>query len=146
MLQAAPTVTKSINQTASFTNYYPIFLNIEVKYNYINKDLAIQLAAQIVMEFQKQQLEGWPLFIPVFAVKIQTNTQLLHIVTAKEILKKPDKFNMFFLGPLRLRNTYSINNTKRLFNNLYNITLWGQNKYKLWFKKEILLQYNEYIG
>jgi hypothetical protein len=44
-------------------------------------------------------------------------------MTAEEILKKPDKFNMFFLEPLRLGDTYSIDDTKRLFNNLYNITL-----------------------
>ncbi|XTI91504.1 hypothetical protein V2W45_1417070, partial [Cenococcum geophilum] len=60
-----------------------------------------------------------------FTVEIQTDAWLLHIVTAKEILKKLDKFNIFFLGPLRLGDTYSIDNIKRLFNNLYNITLWG---------------------
>jgi len=52
-------------------------------------------------------------------------------VIAKEIPKKPDEFNIFFLGLLRLGDTYSIDNIKRLFNNLYNITLWGQNEYRL---------------
>ncbi|XTI87945.1 hypothetical protein V2W45_1520405 [Cenococcum geophilum] len=95
----------SINQTASFTNYYPIFLNIEVKRNYI------------AAEFRKRQLKGWSLSIPIFA--------LLYIVTAEEILKKLDEFNMFFLGLLRLGDTYSIDDIKRLFDNLYDITLWG---------------------
>ncbi|OCK98444.1 uncharacterized protein K441DRAFT_322362 [Cenococcum geophilum 1.58] len=84
--------------------------------------------------------------MPVFAVEIQTDAWLLHVVTAEEILKKPDEFNMFFLGPLRLGDTYSIDDIKRLFNNLCDITLWGQNEYRLWFEKEILSQYDECVG
>jgi hypothetical protein len=61
--------------------------------------------------------------MPIFVVEIQTNAWLLHVVTAKETLKKPNEFNMFFLGPLRLGDTYSIDDIKRLFDNLYNITL-----------------------
>jgi len=63
--------------------------------------------------------------MPIFIVEIQTNAWLLYIITAKEILKKPDEFNMFFLGPLRLGDTYSIDNIKRIFNNLCDIALWG---------------------
>ena len=120
-----------------------MFLNIEVKRNHVNKDPAIQLAAWIAAEFRKRQLEGWPLSMPVFAVEIQTDAWLLHVVTAEETPKKPDEFNMFFLGPLRLGDTYSIDDTKRLFDNLCDIALWGQNEYRLWFEKEILSQYDE---
>lgn len=67
-------------------------------------------------------------------------------MTAEETLKKPDEFNMFFLGPLRLGDTYSIDDIKRLFDNLCDIALWGQNEYRLWFKKEILSQYDECAG
>jgi len=84
--------------------------------------------------------------MPVFAVEIQTDAWLLYVVTAKETPKKLDEFNMFFLGLLRLGDTYSIDNTKRLFDNLYNIALWGQNEYRLWFKKEILSQYDKCAG
>lgn len=37
-----------------------------------------------------------------------------HIVTAKEVLKRPGEFNRFFLGPPLLGNTYSIDDTKSL--------------------------------
>lgn len=58
ILQAAPTVTKSINETASFSNYYPMSTSIDVKRNNVNKDPATQLATRVAAEFRKRRLEG----------------------------------------------------------------------------------------
>ncbi|RMZ66525.1 hypothetical protein GMOD_00001867 [Pyrenophora seminiperda CCB06] len=137
-LQGAPNFIKSINQTASFVNWHPMFLNVEVKRNYVNRDPAIQLAAWIAAEFRKRKLEKWSLAMPVFAVEIQTDAWLLHLVTAEEVPENPDEFTMFFLGPLHLGNTYTMEDTKRLFHNLCDVARWGHEEYRLWVEEEII--------
>lgn len=39
------TITKSVNQTSTFYNFIPMFVNIEVKRRHMGKDPAIQLGA-----------------------------------------------------------------------------------------------------
>lgn len=74
----------------------------------------------------------------VFAVEIQTDAWLLQNVTAEEVPKKPDEFNMFFRSLLKLGDTYSGDDTKRLFDKRCEIALWSQTDYRSWFKEEIL--------
>jgi len=51
-------------------------------------------------------------------------------VTAKEVPERPDEFNMFSQGPPRLGDTYSIDDTEWLFENLCDVALWGQTEYR----------------
>lgn len=92
---------------------------------------------------------------PVFAVEIEADAWLLYVVAAQ--LKPPksrnpskaanedddagagDKdFEMFFFGPMRLGDTYSIDDTKRLVENLCDICLWGQTEFKRWWEETVL--------
>ncbi|OAL57297.1 hypothetical protein IQ07DRAFT_607424 [Pyrenochaeta sp. DS3sAY3a] len=113
------TTAPSINQTASFANKTPIFLNI--------KDLGFL----------------------VFAVKINSNNWLLRVTATRVMLhtsaaaKCPrneeenaqeieteegliplleDKYKLFFFRPLALGNTLTLKGLKRLLTNLINIT------------------------
>jgi len=53
------TVIKSVNQTSTFCNFIPMFVNVEVKKRHVGKDPAIQLGAWIAAEFRKRLIEGW---------------------------------------------------------------------------------------
>lgn len=56
--------------------------------------------------------------MPVFAVEIQTDAWLPYAVTAEEVTKRSDEFNMLFLSPLKLGDAYSIDDTKILGDSL----------------------------
>ncbi|KAH0552947.1 hypothetical protein GP486_006857 [Trichoglossum hirsutum] len=164
------TAIKSVNQTSTFCNFIPVFINVEIKKKHVGKDPAIQLGAWIAAEFRKRLIEGWTgieaddtrgrgslsLGSPVFAIEIEADTWLLYVVTAQlKPLKscKPSKnvtkenyeidttdqdFEMFFFGPMRLGDTYSMDDTKRLVENLCDISLWGQTEFKKWWEETIL--------
>jgi len=48
----------SINQTSSWVNYVPMFVNIEGKRKNVPEDPMIQLGAWVAAEFKKRKLEG----------------------------------------------------------------------------------------
>ena len=72
----------SINQTASFVNFVPIFGNVEVKRPDTDEDPLIQLGAWIAADFTKRQREGHDLDMPVLAIEIEGNVWNLHMVSA----------------------------------------------------------------
>jgi len=45
---------------------------------------------------------------------------------------------MFFFGPMRLGDIYSMDDTKWLVENLCDIPLWGQTEFKKWWEETIL--------
>ena len=64
---------------------------------------------------------------------------------SKSVAKQDDEVNateqdnkMCFFGPISLGSTYSMHDTKRLVENLCDITQWGQTEFKEWWKKTIL--------
>jgi hypothetical protein len=165
------TVTKSVNQTSTFCNFIPMFVNVDVKKKHVGKDPTIQLGAWIAAEFRKRLIEGWTgmgvedtqsrgnnlsLGSPVFAIEIEADAWLLYVVTAqlkplksrkpsKSVTKENDKvdatdqdFEMFFFGPMRLGDTYSMDDTKWLVENLCDISLWGQTEFKKWWEETVL--------
>lgn len=93
---------------------------------------------------------------PVFAIEIESDAWLLYAVIAqlkppksyklsKHLEKEDDEvdaseqdFDMFFFGPMRLGDTYSMDDTKRLVENLCDITLWGQTEFRKWWEETIL--------
>lgn len=137
------TGTKSINQTSTFANLTPLFLNIEVKKRHVDRDPAIQLAAWVAAEFTKRRLEGYPLDMPVLAVEIEADGWLLHVVCAQENPRRPADFDLVFLGPLRIGETYSLPDTYRLLENLCDMAIWGQSVYREWFEANVLARYGE---
>ena len=156
------TVTKSVNQTSTFCNFIPMFVNVEVKKSHVATDPAIQLGAWIAAEFRKRLIEGWTqknslsLGSPVFAIEIVADSWLLYVVIAqleppksrklsKKITKEDDgvnateqAFEMFFFGPVKLGDTYSMDDLKRLVENLCDISLWGQTEFKEWWEKTVV--------
>jgi hypothetical protein len=158
--------TKSINQTSTFCNFTPIFLNVEVKRRHVGKDPAIRLGAWIASEFRKRIIEGrthtkaedaqesLSLGSPVFAIEIEADAWLLYVVAAQlkppktysvsEAASKRDEngpeqaFEMLFFGPMRLGDTCSMEDTKRLVENLYDIYLWGQTEFGSWWEQTVL--------
>lgn len=156
------TTIKSINQTSTFCNFIPMFVNIEVKRRHVVKDPAIQLGSWIAAEFRKRLIEGWTdikkngsLGSPVFAIEIEADAWILYIVGAQlthpkvrkpsnlgkqkvEVKATEQDFKMCFFGPIRLGSTYCLDDTKRLVENLCDICQWGQTEYKKWWEETIL--------
>jgi hypothetical protein len=150
----------SINQTASFANETPIFLNIEVKRRHVARDPTVQLAAWIAAEYTKRRYEEWDLGFPVFAVEIDGDNWILRVAaarvvpragTAAESLRNgegdtqqmeaeegpmplpEDECELFFFGPLDLGNTLTLESSKRSLANLIDITKWGQSEFRPWW-------------
>lgn len=122
------------------------------------------MGSWIAVEFRKRLIEGWTdiqgnslsLGSPVFAIEIKAEAWLLYVVTAwpkppkprklsKSVAKQDDEVNateqdnkMCFFGPISLGSTYSMHDTKRLVENLCDITQWGQTEFKEWWEKTIL--------
>ena len=67
---ANETSVPSINQTDRFTNFIPMFLNIEVKRRVTDIDPQIQLAVWATAEFKKRALENYGRNMPVVAIAI----------------------------------------------------------------------------
>ena len=135
---------KSINQTATFMNHTPMFLNVEVKRYASARNPRVQLAAWIAAEFNKRQMEGWPLDMPVLAVEIEQDSWLLHVVAAEVRKRSPGGFILHFFGPVRMGDTFSESNARKLFSNLCDIALWGQVYFRQWVEKEILTRYTDH--
>ncbi|KAF1973459.1 hypothetical protein BU23DRAFT_589476 [Bimuria novae-zelandiae CBS 107.79] len=154
------TAVPSINQTASFANETPIFLNIEVKRRHVARDPTVQLAAWIAAEFTKRRYEGWDLGFPVFAVEIDGDNWLLRVAAARVVPRTSaaaesprnregdapeteteegpttlpeDEYELFFFGPLALGDTLTLEGAKRLLANLIDITKWGQSEFRTWW-------------
>lgn len=131
-------VQKSINQTASFMNHTPMFLNVEVNRYASARNPRVQLAACIAAEFNKRVSESWSLNMPVLAAEIEQDSWLLHIVAVEVRKKCPAGFILHFFGPIRMGDTFNESNTRNLFSNLCSIALWGQEHFRPWVEKEIL--------
>ncbi|KAH8731699.1 hypothetical protein GQ44DRAFT_697900 [Phaeosphaeriaceae sp. PMI808] len=158
------TTAPSINQTASFANETPIFLNIEVKRRHVARDPTVQLAAWIAAEFTKRRYEEWDLGFPVFAVEIDGDNWLLRVAAARVVPRTSaaaesprneeedaqetgteegptplpeDEYELFFFGPLALGNTLTLEGSKRLLANLIDITRWGQSEFRTWWEANV---------
>ena len=132
---------KSINQTGSFCNFIPIFLNIEVKKWYVNKDPALQLGPWVAAEYNKRAIEGYPLNMPAFAIEVDGDLWYLHTAIARTNPKRPDKPDIFFFGHLRIGDTNYEDDTRRLVETLCDIAYWGQTEYRGWFEENIVAKH-----
>lgn len=133
----------SINQTAStFTCFKPMFINIEVKGPFDERDPLIQLGAWCSAEFEKRHEEKFPLDMPVVAISVVQDTWDLYIVYATPLAKgklvQNRNYIVNFLGPTRIGDTISLEGIFRLLHVLVILTQWGLNVYKPWFEKHIL--------
>ena len=131
----------SINQTSSFVNFTPLFLNIEVKRKNSDKDPLIQLAAWVSAEFEKRRIEHYSLDMPVLAIEIEGDQWELYMVYADESVVDGEGYGLRFVGPKSLGNTSSLQDCFRLLDGLCRCADWGVGKYQSWFRKEILNKY-----
>ncbi|CAI6226015.1 unnamed protein product [Periconia digitata] len=165
--------TPSINQTASFANETPIFLNIEVKRRHVARDPTVQLAAWIAAEYTKRRYEEWDLGFPVLAIEIDGDNWVMRVAAARvvphttdatqsplarEMEAQPaevdeglisfpeDEYELFFFGPLDLGNTLTLQSSKRLLANLIDITGWGQSQFRAWWELNVQRVLEKRIG
>ena len=133
--------TDSINQTSSFVNFTPMFLNIEVKRKDTNIDPLIQLAAWISAEFEKRRIEHYSLDMPVLAIEIKGDSWELYMVYADERVVDGEGYLLKFVGPVSLGDTSSLEGCFKLLDGLCRCADWGVGKYQSWFRAEILDKY-----
>ena len=130
----------SINQTASFVNFIPMFLNVEVKRPNTNRDPLIQLGTWIAAEFTKRKNEGYSLDMPVFAIEIEGDIWNLHMVYAPEDGGNGG-FKCKFVGPIEMGTTKSLLGIYQILDRLCRCADWGIDDYQAWFNKQILSKY-----
>lgn len=139
-------VSDSINQTSSFVNLTPMFLNIKVVRRNSGKDPLIQLAVWISAEFEKRRIENYSLDMPVLAIAIQEDKWRLYMVYAHENVVDKKGYRLRFVGPKSLGNTSSLQDCFQLLDGLCRCTDWGVGKYQSWIKKEVLDKYRPANG
>ena len=130
----------SINQSACFVNFTPIFAYFAVKRPATNRDPLIQLGIWIAAEFAKRKREGYSLDMPVLAIEIDGDAWKLHLVFALEDIKK-NTFKCNFAGPISIGSTESLLGIYQILDKLYLCAEWGVGKYQVWFNEQILSKY-----
>ena len=139
----------SINQTKSFVNFTPMFLNIEVKRKNEAVDPLIQLAAWISAEFEKRKIEHYSSNMPTLAIEIHADEWFLHIVYAAPTETDGDGngdadahgYRLNFVGPILLGDTISLAGCLKLLDGLCRCAEWGVGSYQSWFRQEVLAKY-----
>lgn len=124
----------SINQTSSWANYVPTFLNIEVKKKNVSDDPMIQLGAWVAAEFRKRELEGYDISMPVFAIDIEEDTWNLYIGYAPG----PSPNHLVFMGPESMGDTKSHQGAFKILHVLNGLVEWGNTEYRARFEREVL--------
>lgn len=124
----------SINQTSSWANYVPIFLNIEVKRKHVPVDPMIQLGAWVAAEFKKRELEGYDVHMPVFAIELEEDTWNLYIVY---VTRFPPN-HLVFMGPESMGDTKSHQGVFKILHVLNGLAEWAKTEYRAWFEREVL--------
>jgi hypothetical protein len=124
---------RSINQTTSWVNFVPMFVNIEVKKKY-SMDPMVQLAAWVAAEFEKRQRERYSLDMPVFAIAIEEDTWNLWI--AYWVGSAPE--TLIFMGPEYMGDTKNHSGIFKILKVLQGLAEWGTTTYRAWFEGEVL--------
>lgn len=138
----------SINQTQSFVNLVPLFLNIEVKRRHQDVDPLIQLGAWISAEFEKRRVEQYPLDMPTLALEVDGDSWELHIVNAVQF-KVPslvnksqiDDYKLQFLGSIDVGTTKDLAGAFKILDTLRRCIEWGNGPFRDWVGQNIISQY-----
>ena len=124
----------SINQTSSWVNCVPMFINIEVKKKNASDDPMIQIGAWVAAEFRKRELEGYGISMPFFAIEIEEDMWNLYIGYATG--STPN--HLVFMGPESMGDTKSHQGTFKILHVLNGLAEWGNSEYRAWFETEVL--------
>jgi hypothetical protein len=131
----------SINQTSTFVNMVPMFLNIEVKRSHSNHDPLIQLAIWVAAEFVKRTIENYSLDMPVLAIAVVEDRWDLYMVYADVKSVGQNRYGCNFVGPFEMGSTMSVEGVFKILGILCSLASWGLADYRLWFEREILGKY-----
>lgn len=80
----------------------------------------------------------------MLAIGIKQDSWLLYVVTAEVCKRSPGGFILHFFGPIRMGDTFSKSNARKLFSNLCDIALWGQAYFQQWVEEKILTRYTDH--
>ena len=130
----------SINQTASFANFVPMFANVEVTTPNTDRDPLIQLGTWIAAEFKKRKNEGYSLDAPVLAIVIEGDAWDLYMVSALEDADS-STFECRFHGPIEMGSTRSLLGVYQILDKLCRCADWGIGEYQTWFNEQVLAKY-----
>ena len=132
----------SINQTASFVSFVPMFTNVEIKRPNTDRDPLIELGIWIAAEFKKRNKEGYSLDMPVLAIAIQDDTWDLYMVFAPEDIDS-STFECTFVGPIEMGTTLSLLGVYQILDKLCRCADWGTGEYQTWFNEQVLAKYQK---
>lgn len=132
----------SINQTASFVNFVPMFANFEVKRPNTDRDPLIQLGTWIAAEFMKRKREGYSLDMPVLAIEIEGDSWNLHMAFAPEDAESGN-YECKFVGPIEMGSTKSLLGVYQILDRLCRCADWGIGEYQTWFNEQVLAKYGK---
>ena len=133
---------QSINQTASFVNFVPMFASFEVKRPNTDRDPLIQLGTWIAAEFTKRKREGYSLDMPVLAPEIEGDAWNLHMAYAPEDAES-GTYECKFVGPIEMGSTKSLLGVYQILDRLCRCADWGIGEYQTWFNEQILAKYGK---
>lgn len=136
----------SINQTYGCTAFNPMFANFEVKVGEI--DPLIQLGTWTAAEYEKRQLEGYPLHIPIPVIAIYGDQWKFWIaysikVPAKQRQQGGKPYRVQFAGPKDMGNTWSIEGVFRILHVLKALVRWGVDVYEPEYFMKVLGKYGK---
>ncbi|KAL8938592.1 MAG: hypothetical protein Q9211_003134 [Gyalolechia sp. 1 TL-2023] len=135
----------SINQTYACAFKF-MFVNFEVKVD--DRDPLIQLGIWIASELEKRFREGYPMDVPIPAVAIYGDDWHLWIayatkVPAKQRRKDGKAYQVQFLGPIIMGNTYGHAAVYKIFHVLKAVIQWGLEVYQRDYVEKVVARYKK---
>ncbi|KAL8707344.1 MAG: hypothetical protein Q9220_007619 [cf. Caloplaca sp. 1 TL-2023] len=122
---------RSFNQSQSFINETPIFLDIEVKKDQPARDPELNLAVWASAAFKKKQFHGWSTEMPMPAIVIEGRRWDYYLFFVKG-------HRLIMMGPMSMGNTSDYLGVWQLIYRLYLLINWGMTDFREKFEADIL--------
>ncbi|KAI4121631.1 MAG: hypothetical protein LQ338_006257 [Usnochroma carphineum] len=120
-----------------------MFANFEVKTD--DRDPLIQLGTWIAAEYEKRNIEGYPMDIPVPAIAIYGHYWMLWIAFSMEIKKKEKgkPYRVQFCGPVEMGDTLNLEGVFKILHVLKAVVQWGVHVYEPEYFQKVVAKYRK---
>ncbi|KAL8938557.1 MAG: hypothetical protein Q9216_003825 [Gyalolechia sp. 2 TL-2023] len=130
---------RSLNQSLSFIDMSPLFVDIEIKKTNPGRNPEVQLAIWKCAALKKLREMGWDTSMPMPGIVIEGHTWLYYVFV--EIEK-----DLIMIGPFTMGSTSDLVGIWTLVYRLNLLMEWGTTTYKRWFDDNIVAWARERIS
>ncbi|KAL8735803.1 MAG: hypothetical protein Q9166_000667 [cf. Caloplaca sp. 2 TL-2023] len=128
---ALPEGLRSLNQSKSSIKFYPIFLDIELKRTFSDRDPKVQLAIWACGALLKKRWHGWSTKLPMPGITVTGPNWDYFLFFEIE-------GDLIMIGPYYMGSTKDLRGIWQIANRLQILIEWGKKEYREWFDDTVL--------